>query len=281
MEADMEFTKWFNKLNVQRILIYSFIIVLFLIVTFPMYIILIDSTRLMEDIQLSGPSFVPDQYFPWNLYVLFAYVGVGWPLLNSIFVSVSSTILTAYFSTLTAFGLEFYNLKWKKPLYVIIILFIMIPTQLSIIGLYQLCLTFKMTNSFLPLILPSIANCFGVFFIKQYMSAAVPHDIIEAARIDGANELSIFNKIVYPMVTPAIAAVSLLSFIKYWNQFIEPRVLIYDQSMYTFPIVMSFLTGQSAYISMGIIITIIPVLIFFMKVSKSLVGSIASGALKG
>ena len=122
-------------------------------------------------------------------------------MLNSVIVAVPATLLCAYFSAMTAYGLAFYKFKGNNVIFMAILVFMMIPGQLSLIGFYQLCAKLHLVNSYIPLIIPAIASTGTVFFLRQYILSSLPPSLIEAGRIDGANELYMFHRIVIPIVS--------------------------------------------------------------------------------
>ena len=131
-----------------------------------------------------------------------------------------------YFSALTAYGIYAYNFKFKKAAFAIILLIMTMPTQVSALGFLQLITKMGLKNSFIPLILPSIAAPTVFFFMKQYLDASLPMEIVEAARIDGAGEFYTFNKIVLPIMKPALAVQAIFSFVASWNNYFIPALVL-------------------------------------------------------
>ncbi|WP_243647002.1 carbohydrate ABC transporter permease [Scopulibacillus darangshiensis] len=205
--------------------------------------------------------------------------------LNSVFITFTSTALTLYFSALVGYGFSKFNFKGKDILFVCVLSTMMIPGQLGIIGLYKMMDIFHMLNTYFPIILPSISNAFGVFFMKQMVDSSVPAEILESGRIDGCGEVKIFHRLVLPLLTPAIATLGIFSFIGKWNEFLTPMILLFDNNLQPLPVMIASVKSQFATdfgaMYVGIVISVIPILIFFSIVSKKIISGITAGALKG
>ena len=141
---------------------------------------------------------------------------------NSLIISSGSTVCTIYFSTLTAYALVAYNWKLRNPFFTFILCVMMIPAQITSIGFYQFMYKIHMTNNFLALILPAIAAPQCVFFMRQFMLASLPLELLDSARIDGSREFNTFNRISLPIMKPAMATQGIFSFVFSWNQLFLP-----------------------------------------------------------
>lgn len=252
----------------------------------PIWIMLVNATRSTTAIQ-QGISLIPSRFLSYNWSKL---MDKGFnPIIgtfNSTFITFTATALSVYVSTLTAYGISNYNFKFKKPLYMFIIGIIMIPTQMSMIGFYQFMLKLNLTNSYIPLILPAIVSPSTVFFMKQFITGNMPFEIIEAGRIDGANEFKIFNIMAIPIMKPAIATMSIFSIVGTWNDFFTPLIFLTDQKKYTLPLMVQLLKGdiyRTEYggIYLGLALTMIPLLIVYAFLSKYIIAGVAMGSVKG
>ena len=204
---------------------------------------------------------------------------------NSLIIAVSSTTLAGYFGSLTAFSFAFYRFRFKKILWALIMVVIMLPPTIGLIGFYKLVSSADMLDSYWPFILPAIASPFSVFFLKQYLQSALPKSFIEAARIDSAPEIYLFHKIVLPMAMPGIATVSILGFLGSWNAYFGPLIVLNNKDLYTLPLLIQQL-NTSLYnrdfgaMYMGIALSVIPILIVFIFFSKFLIEGIGAGGVK-
>ena len=201
------------------------------------YVLVINSTRTHFEIQ-KGFSLLPGKSLMTNLKNVLndANIPVLTGVRNSLIVSACSAALSVYFSALTAYGIYAYNFRFKKAAFAIILLIMTMPTQVSALGFLQLITKMGLKNSFLPLIIPSIAAPAVFFFMKQYLDASLPMEIVEAARIDGAGEFYTFNKIVLPIMKPALAVQAIFAFVSSWNNYFIPALVLDTADKKTLPI---------------------------------------------
>jgi ABC-type glycerol-3-phosphate transport system permease component len=140
-------------------------------------------------------------------------------------------------------------------------------------------------NTYLPLIVPSMATAFGIFWMRQYISSAIPNDLIDAARIDGAHEFRIYWNVVLPVITPALSALAIFTFMGKWNEFFWPLLVLKDEARYTLPVALASLQnlrGQEVGVQMlGATIAILPVLIVFLLAARRFMAGLTAGAIKG
>jgi ABC-type glycerol-3-phosphate transport system permease component len=271
--------------NIQRFFIYLFLVILLVITVVPVWMMLVNATRSTTQIQ-QGISFFPSHYIVSNYKILLSK-GLDLPrgFLNSLFISTMVTIITVYFSMLTAYGIVVYEFKGKKFLYNSIIVLVMIPTQLSIIGFYQYMAKIGLSDSYATLILPSIASAGAVFFCKQYLESIVIKDLVDAGRIDGCSELGIFHKIMMPIAAPGAFTLGIFAFVGAWNNFFNAFILITSRAKYTLPMLVQTLRGdvyrhEYGAIYLGLAATVVPIIIIYFLFSRYIVNGISLGAVK-
>ncbi|MFI3214296.1 MAG: carbohydrate ABC transporter permease [Eubacteriales bacterium] len=270
----------------QKIGMQAFCIFLAILSILPFWLMVVNATRSATAVQ-SSVSFIPSTFLASNWASLQekdfdAFRGT----LNSATISICSTVLSVYFSTLTAYGISVYNFKGKKALFTLILGIIMIPGQLSMIGFYRFMLQLGLTNSYIPLILPAIAAPSTVFFMKQYFSGSLPLEIVEASRIDGAGEFFTFNVIALPIVKPAMATMAIFAMVSSWNNYIMPLILLSDTKKYTLPLMVQMLKGdiyKTEYGAqyLGITLSILPLMVAYFALSKYIIQGVAMGSVKG
>ena len=272
----------------KRYFIHALMIFLGFVAIIPVYVMLINATRSVEEIN-SGLSVIPSVNAPRNWAVLNMEGGFKiWSgFANSAIIAVSATILTLYFSALTAYGLHVYNFKGKIIVWALILLVMMLPGSLTFIGFYQLMVMLRLTGTFLPLILPGIAAAATVLFIRQYMSSVLSKELIDAARIDGAGEFSIFNIIILPVIIPALAAQSIFSFVGSWNNYLVPVVILGGSpKLHTLPmLIIAFASNhyqrtEYGAIYLGLAISLVPIIIVYALMSKFIISGITMGGIK-
>jgi multiple sugar transport system permease protein len=270
---------------ILRIFVYIVLFTLLIVTIVPIWLLIVNATRSTVEIQ-QGISFLPSTHMVENYGIL---VGRGLDMVrgfsNSLFVAAASTIITVYFSLLTAYGLVVYDFKGKNLFSNFIIVLVMIPMQLSIIGFYQYMSRLGLTDNYLALILPLIANAGAVFFGMQYLESVVVQDLIDAARIDGASELAIFHKIMMPLAIPGAMTLGIFAFVASWNNFFNAFILISSREKYTLPMLIGTLRGdvyrtEYGAIYLGLAVTVVPIIIIYALFSRYIVSGIAMGALK-
>lgn len=277
-----------TSLLLRRIGCY-FVLTLFAIIALiPFYFLVINMTRASNDIR-KGFSLLPGKYLVQNFKSVMK--NGDWQMLrslrNSLIISGLSALLSTYFSALTAYAIHVYDFKIKKFVFAFILMIMMIPTQVSALGFVRLVNDMNLINSFIPLIIPSIAAPATFFFMKQYMDSALPLDIVEAARIDGSGEYRTFNSLILPIMKPAIAVQAIFTFVSSWNNYFIPGLILDNKYKRTLPIVIGIIrSADYAKFDMGAVymaigISILPVAIVYLCLSKFIIRGIALGAVKG
>ena len=275
-------------LNIQRTLCYMLLILLSILCLFSFYVLVINTTRSHPDIQ-KGFSLLPGRSFLNNLKNLLkdANLPVLSGMFNSLVVAGGSALLSVYFSALTAYAIHAYNFRFKNLAFTIIMVIMMVPTQVSALGFVDQMSKMRLMNSFIPLIVPSIASPVVFFFIKQYMDSVLPIELVEAARIDGAHEFRIFNQIVLPLMKPAIAVQAIFTFVSSWNNYFIPSLIINRDSKKTLPLLIAqlrsadFLKFDMGKVYMMLGCAILPVIIVYLCLSKFIVRGVTLGGVKG
>lgn len=214
--------------KIVRVIAYILCIFLACLSLFPFIIMVVNATRDTPSIQSSPISFLFGSNLKRNFEILTSKdMFSPWTgLKNSLIISVAATVLTVYFSTLTAYALVAYEWKLKGPFFAAILAVMMIPATVTSIGFYQFMYRIKWTNNLLPLILPAIAAPGTVFFMRQFMIPALPMEIVQSARVDGASEFRTFNQIVLPIMKPAMATQAIFAFVASWNNLFIPQILL-------------------------------------------------------
>ena len=269
----------------KRSMIYVLCTVLCLMSLLPFWVMMVNATRNSQQIQ-GGVSLLPSTFVGHNWEVLSLKnfsIGVGFK--NSAIIAFGSTILSVYFSALTAYGLTVYRFKGAKFLYSIVLAIIMIPGQVTSTGFYMFMYKLGWTNSYLPLVIPSIAAASTVFFFKQYLEANFQISLVEAARIDGAGEFYTYNTIIMPIMVPAMATMGIMAVIGSWNNYLTPLMLLSDPTMKTLPMMVKELRGdiyrtEFGSIYLGLTLTALPLLIVYFSFSKYIIAGVAVGGVK-
>ena len=264
---------------------YLILIIICLISVYPFVWLLISSTLSDTDIF----KLPPKMFFGNNFFKNFENLNINQPIWkafgNSMFISVTYTLLTLYLSSLAGYTFAKFEFKFKNLLLGIVLMTMMLPIQVTLIPLFRISIALGWQNKAAAVIIPALANAFGVFFMKQNMMS-IPSDLLESARIDGASEISIFHKIILPTSLPPLAALGILSFIQQWGNFLWPLIILQDKESTTLPVLLSMMVqrGQVVHygeVLVGTIFSILPVLIIFLFLQKYFIAGIYSGSVKG
>ena len=271
-------TKGRIMLFCARFVAYFVLIFLSALCLFSFYMLIINASRSNAELQAGfagwfSTHFIDNLTNAWND----ASINIPRGMLNSFMIAAACSILTTYFSALTAYGIHVYDFKLKKPAFYFIMAVMMIPPQVSAVGFVHLCNTLKLTNNYLPLIVPSIAAPVVFFYMKQYLESVLPMEMVEAARIDGSGEFRTFNQIVLPIMKPAIAVQMIFSFVGSWNNYFIPALLLDKAELKTVPIMIAQLRSADyskfdmGKVYMFIFLAILPVIVVYIILSRSII----------
>lgn len=206
-------------------------------------------------------------------------------VLNSTVYATVSTTAQLVVSSLAGYALAKFDFRGKAGLMMFMLGSMMIPSVLLLAPLYKLVVDARMVDSFPGLIVPWIANAYGVFLFRQ-ACVSVPSEMIDAGRIDGCSELGIYYRLVMPLVRPMAAAFCLISFLQHWNAFFAPNVFLHSQKNFTLPIVLTMYvndyhdTNYGVYLT-GTALAMIPPAVLFLALQKEFISGLTSGAVKG
>lgn len=266
-------------------LLYLGLILLATLCFTPFWLMLVNATRSGNEIMTSF-SFLPSGSLAENWKLVSENMNLGRGFLNSLFLAVCNTALVSYFSSLTAYGLAFYKFPGSKIIFTAMLIFMMVPSQLSMLGFYNLCNQLGMIDTYWPLILPSIASPATVFFLRQYIKSVMPRAVLEAPRVDGAGELAIFHRIALPIMAPGIATMAIGTFIGSWNNYLMPMLLINTPSKRPLPVMVAELSAvRDITTNLGatylvVAISVVPIMIAFCFFSKYIISGISAGSVK-
>lgn len=278
------------KQRIKSAIYFIICVIITLICVVPILLLLINATRSDSELVRAPLSLlpsgslienikqIPTQYSGWSVFHGYA---------NSLIIAGGSTILTVFFSAMTAYGLTVYDFKIRDGAYTFILAVMMIPIQVTSTGFVQFMVgTLNLADSFIPLIVPAIAAPAIVFYMRQYMKSSFPLDIVEAARIDGCNEFRTFISIAIPMMKPAIAVQAIFAFVQNWNNYYtQNMILLSKQNRFTMPMMIQKVLMVDKKIDLGaqyaaVALSIIPIVIIYLLLSKFIVGGVALGGVK-
>lgn len=270
----------------SRALCYLVLLSVAVVSFLPFYIMLMGATHDNYHIT-STVTWLPGKHFMANYERMMQNKDIWRGFANSLMLAVCNSALCLYFSSLTAYAFSKFRFRGRGLLFGIIVVMMMMPGQIGVIGFFQQMRDMNLLNSYIPLIVPSIANCFAVFFFKQYLDGSLPNELVEAALIDGCPELTLFHRIVLPVMVPALVTQGVMSFIGNWNSYLNPLIILTEGKKMTLPVLLASIKsggGAADYGAqyVGILISVIPLLVIFAFANKVIMEKIAIGsAVKG
>lgn len=250
----------------------------------PLYYTAVMASHTNAEMAAKVPPLLPNGSLFTNLKTALKLAPLNHGLINSLIVSSCVTLGTVAFCTLGGFAFAKLRFRGSGVLLAFCVGTMMVPTQMGIIPLYMLMARWGMAGHLSSVILPTLVTAFGVFFMRQYLRAAVPDELVEAAFVDGAGTLRVFLAIVLPAARPAMAVLAMLTFLTTWNDFFWPIITLSSQNPTIQVSFQSLATGyapQQSVIMAGTLYGVIPVLVVFAVLGKHIVGGIMQGAIKG
>ena len=268
---------------------YVFLLLLMAFSLFPLYWSFVVASHDNSALGAYPPVLTPGGNFRENVDRLFnagiVNVDFAKALINSAIVASVVTASVVFFSALAGFAFAKLSFRGSKLLFVVVIATLIVPVQLGVIPLYIEMNKFGWLNHLQAVIAPFLVTAFGVFLMRQYISSAVPNELIDAARVDGCHTLRVFWHVVLPAVRPIAAVLGLLTFMNTWNDFFWPLIVLTPHNP-TVQVAVSTLAGAAyvpdyALILTGTFVSILPLLVVFLVLGKQIVGGIMKGAVKG
>jgi cellobiose transport system permease protein len=250
----------------------------------PLYYTLVMASHTNSEMAAKVPPMLPNGTFFTNLRQALKLAPLNKGLVNSLIVSTAITVGTVAFCALGGFAFAKLRFRGRTVLLAFCVATMMVPTQMGIVPLYMMMARLGLANHLSAVILPTLVTAFGVFFMRQYISGAVPDELIEAAFVDGAGTLRIFLSVVVPSIRPAMAVLGMLTFLTAWNDFFWPIIALSTQNPTVQVSFQSLATGyapQQSIIMAGTIYGTVPILIVFALLGRQIVGGIMQGAVKG
>lgn len=271
----------------SNIIVVLFLFITALITIFPIYAIFLASLRPAQDLFRFGLNVNIDLANMNFANYLFLFTGDSHYLLwyrNSLFVAVIQTILSCFICALVGYGLAMYEFKLKRILFFLVLVTMIVPMEIMMLPLFRLMINLELVNTYWGLILPALAVPVPIFFFRQYLMS-VPKDFLDAGRIDGCNEYMIFFRLILPIMKPAFAAMATLQAVASWNSFLWPMIVLRDRRAFTLPVGFSTLLtphGNNFDILIaGSVMSIVPILIFFLIFQRNFIAGMTAGSLKG
>ena len=220
---------------IENVMLHGILILLALFMILPFIWMLSTSLKPVNEVYRSPPELISENASLDSYVELFEEKGFGGNLWNTFFIATSSTFLQLFFCSLGGYGFAKYAFRGRGILFAFVLATLVIPFGVLLIPLYVIMLKLSWIDTFWPLIIPGAANAFGIFFMRQYIST-ISDELLDAARIDGASEFSIFWRVILPVISPALISLGLIFFMGSWNNFLFPLVILKSPDNFTLPL---------------------------------------------
>lgn len=269
------------KKYAARIVVYLFAIAVAVTAFYPFFVMIISATHDNYNI-VAKINVLPGNQLAVNYARLTQNIELYRGIFNSVILAVTVTAVQNYFTAMAAYAFSKFEFKGKNVLFGVVMVAMMLPGQLGIIGFYKEIQALNLLNSYFTLIVPTIANCFAVFFYKQYLDGGLPNELLEAAVVDGCGELKIFHRIVIPLMVPALVTQGVMTFIGNWNSYLTPLIILNDKKKMTLPLMIATVRDSThadygaQYV--GMLVSVIPMVIVFCFASRIIMEKISIGA---
>jgi cellobiose transport system permease protein len=265
-------------------LTYAVLIIAGIASILPLYWTLVAASHTQNEVLAVTPPLVPGGRLFHNLSTAWQQAHLGKAILNSVVVSGCITAATLFFCTLAGYAFAKMRFRGRGWLMTAVIATLTIPPQLSVVPLFMMMSDIGWGGHLESVIFPTLVSAFGVFFMRQYLLESLPYELIEAAKVDGANNFRIVRSIVLPVARPAMMVLGMLTFVQAWNDFFWPYLALNQQNP-TLQVALGQLsasyTPDQSIVMAGALISTLPLLIVFVVFGKQIVGGIMSGAVKG
>ena len=219
-----------------------------------------------------------------NYRQLFGNVGMGRYLLNSLAIAVLATIISVSFNVMAGYAFAKLRFRGRDAIFKVLLGALVIPGQVAMLPLFLMLKPLGLINSYGGAIVPAMASIFGIFLVRQF-ARSIPDDLLEAARIDGASEFRIFLTIIVPLLGPVLATLAIFSFLRSWNDFMWPLIVLTDDALHTLPVALAGLSREhvqdNELMMAGSVVTVLPVLVLFLALQRYYLQGLLVGSVKG
>ncbi|SDD89739.1 carbohydrate ABC transporter permease [Streptomyces prasinopilosus] len=265
-------------------LAYVLLAVMAVLSIFPLYWTMVAASTDNTRVSQTPPPFLPGPNLFSNLARAWDEAAMGKAMINSLIVAGVIALSTVMFATLAGFAFAKLRFKGRNALLMLVIGTMLVPPQLGVVPLFMMMSELGWSQQLPAVIFPTLVSAVGVFFMRQYLSEALPDELVEAGRVDGAHSLRIFWSIVLPVARPAMAVLFMITFVHAWNDFFWPFVVL-DMTNPTVPVALTQLSAgyvrDQSLIMAGALLGTLPLLLMFIVFGRQIVSGIMAGAVKG
>lgn len=267
------------------ILVWVVLVLVAIVALWPMYWLYITAFTPTANTVKTPPDLIPIHASLTNFSRLFTQAKDYWRwALNSLLISLSVTAFHLVFDTMAGYAFAKKRFPGRNFCFWLILSTLMIPSHVTLVPLYVVARQLHLINNILAVILPGTADVFGIFLMRQYIQT-LPSELEEAARMDGCTEPGVFWRVIVPLSKPALGALAIFSFVRYWNDFLWPLIVLQKSQHYTLPVGVASLQGEFrtdfGLIFAGAALAALPMIVFFLIFQRYFIEGVRMGAVKG
>ncbi|MBA3343092.1 MAG: carbohydrate ABC transporter permease [Gemmatimonadaceae bacterium] len=270
--------------RLARILLYALLVIGAVMALLPMVWMVSASLMPSGEASTYPPHFFPSRVTLDHYVDLFTRLNLGRYLLNSAFVAFVVTASSLAINSMAGYAFAKMRFRGRDRLFRTLSTGLVLPVQVAMLPLFLLLKNLGLINTYWGVIIPGLASIFGIFLVRQY-ALAIPDEMLDAARVDGASEFRIFWSIVVPGIVPILATLAIWTFLATWNDFMWPLIVLSDESRYTLPVALANLAGEhvqdTELMMAGSVITVVPVMLVFLFLQRYYIQGVMAGSVKG
>jgi multiple sugar transport system permease protein len=233
---------------------------------------------------LFPPRVLPSQVTFLHYRELFTRMNIGRAFFNSTVIALAITAVSLLFNSMAGYALAKLRFRGRERLFSLLLAALVIPTQVGMLPLFLMLKGMHLVNTYWGVIIPGMASIFGIFLIRQSL-IALPEEVLDAARVDGASEFRIYWQVVLPLARPILVTLAIFTFMTAWNDFMWPLIVLTDASRYTLPVAVANLVGEhvqdTELMMASSVLTVLPVLILFLLLQRHYIAGLMAGSVKG
>ncbi len=268
----------------SRVLLYALLLLGALLSLAPMLWMVSASLMAAGEASAYPPRLVPRAPTLEHYEALFTRLNLGRYLVNSVVVASLVTALSLLVNAMAGYAFAKLRFRGRDRTFRLLTTGLVIPVQVAMLPLFLLLKSMGLINTYWGVVVPGLASIFGIFLVRQY-ALALPDDLLDAARVDGAGEFRIFWSVVLPVVRPILATLAIWTFLATWNDFMWPLIVLSDERRYTLPVALAGLVGEHAQdtelMMAGSVLTVLPVLLVFLFLQRYYIQGVIAGSVKG
>jgi cellobiose transport system permease protein len=273
-----------RRIHIGSIVITMLLILVGIVILMPFYWMLVASTLSLPELVQYPPRLLPGNQFLVNVRALLERLPFLRAYVNSLFIAAATTAAQLFLCSLGGYAFAKYDFPGREKFFVLMLATMMIPAAVGLVPWYIMMSWFHWVDSYLALIVPSMASAFGIFWMRQFISGAVPDEMIQAARVDGCSDFGIYWRIVVPVILPGLGALGIMIFMGAWNDFMAPLIILRTLNKYTITLILALLMNQFnneiPLMMAGATLATVPVLIVFFAASGRFISGLTAGSVK-